>query len=733
MQAIVNILKKDPETMNRFAYEMAGFAIKTLEGLSKARIYIHGKENIPDGAVIFVINHFTRIETLFLPYHIYNLTNNVPVWSLADYSLFKGSFGDLLDKLGAVSTRNPDRDLLVVKTLLTGEASWIIFPEGMMVKDKKIIEKGKFMLSYAGGKHPPHTGAATLALRTEFYRQRLKKMADIMPDEAKRTADMFGIDAIESVFERKTHIVPVNATYYPIRGYENALNRIAEYIIEKIPDRITEEIMTEGTMLLAGVDIDIRFGDAIDVGEYTKNYFIKRDIGQRKAINFDDQIPSKRFMKNAALSIMQRYMNSIYSMTTVNHDHLFASILMKMPFREMEEDDLKRRVFLVSTLDLKNAGCFIHKSLMDDQVSLLTDDRYNKFGDFMDVAERKGIVARKNGHIVKDALRIAFPFDFHRVRIENPVAVMANELEPLAGLQKRIRLISFQPGFRIKQRVSEYLIDRALREFEEDYKKFLIAGESKKTEVGMPYILKGKSAELGVLLVHGYMAAPLEMRELAEHLSRMGLWVYVPRVRGHGTSPEDLAGRKYEEWIKSVEDGYACLSAVCGRVAAGGFSNGAGLALELASRIKKISGVFAICPPLKLKDFSSRLVPAVDAWNRLMGKFGKDGAKKEFVQNKPENPHINYSRNPVSGVRELERFMDSVEPKLSSVKAPALVIQAHDDPVVSPKGSRKVYEHIGSVNKSYLVFNFNRHVIITGEGAHLVHKAVGDFVVSLKS
>ena len=44
--------------MNPFAYKLAGFAIKTLSNLSKAKIYIHGKENIPDGSIIFVINHF---------------------------------------------------------------------------------------------------------------------------------------------------------------------------------------------------------------------------------------------------------------------------------------------------------------------------------------------------------------------------------------------------------------------------------------------------------------------------------------------------------------------------------------------------------------------------------------------------------------------------------------------------------------------------------------------------
>ena len=96
--------------MNPFAYRTTGLAIKVLSRLSRASMSIHGQDNLPDGSIIFVVNHFTRIETLFLPYHIYQITHRKPVWSLADYSLFVGPLGIFLDKVGAVSTKNPDRD-----------------------------------------------------------------------------------------------------------------------------------------------------------------------------------------------------------------------------------------------------------------------------------------------------------------------------------------------------------------------------------------------------------------------------------------------------------------------------------------------------------------------------------------------------------------------------------------------------------------------------------------------
>jgi esterase/lipase len=228
------------------------------------------------------------------------------------------------------------------------------------------------------------------------------------------------------------------------------------------------------------------------------------------------------------------------------------------------------------------------------------------------------------------------------------------------------------------------------------------------------------------------MAAPLEVKELARYLGRLGFWVYVPRLKGHGTSPEDLTTRTYQEWQRSVDQGYAIISSLCRRVVAGGFSTGAGLALNLAARVKPIIGVFAVSAPMRLKDFSSRFAPAVDMWNRFMERARQVGAKKEFVENKPENPHINYMRNPISGVVELERLMDDLEPKLPDLMVPSLVVQSKKDPVVDPKGSRHVFDLIGSEDKEYVLFNFNRHGILLGDGSQRVHKTIGTFLERLK-
>ncbi|MCG6879315.1 MAG: alpha/beta fold hydrolase [Deltaproteobacteria bacterium] len=714
--------------MNKFAYLTTILAVKELAQLSKLNIRIHGEKNIPHGSIIFVANHFTRIETLFLPRQIYQRVG-IPIWSLADYGLFKGPLVDIFDKLGVISTRDPHRDHLIVKTLLTGEAAWVVYPEGRMVKSKKIIDKGRYMISYGGDKRPPHTGAATLALRTEFYRQRLKALEIAAPAEAKRLMASFQLATFDGVIKRRTYIVPINITYYPLRVHENRVSRLFEKALGNLSERGIEEIMAESTMLLSGVDVDIRFGRAIEMGRLLQKPFILKDIASTRRIDFDDPIPARKPMRKIALHVMFEYMSAIYRMTTVNHDHLFASMLRAIPQRKINEKHFRQKIFLAATQNLDKAKVYRHEDLEKDQVHLLTDDRYGQYRSFLSLALEKNVIRETKGDLIKDPSKFKHVFDFHRIRFENPIKVMANEVEPLSKLQRNIRLIAWCPPFLVGHHIVKVLMNRAVRRFKQAYRAFYRKGESKGMEVGMPYLIGNhRFRRTGILLVHGYMAAPPEVRELAEYLGRRGFLVYAPRVSGHGTSPDDLVTRTRLDWMKSVDEGYAIAGSLCKEVVVGGFSTGAGLALDLATRVKGITAVFAVAPPLRLQDFSVRFLPAIGAWNRSMELIKMESAKMVFIKNSPENPHINYFRNPVNGVRELGFLMASLERKLHQISIPALVIQADGDPIVNPKGSRRIFEQISSRDKEYLLFNFSRHGILLGKGAEKVHRAIGDFV-----
>ena len=169
-------------------------------------------------------------------------------------------------------------------------------------------------------------------------------MQKSLSSEFKRLRDLFQIKSIDSISEKGTCIVPVNITYYPIRARENILSNLADYLVEDIPKPLIEEIMTEGSMLLSGVDVDIRFGKAIEIKPYLSAAAVHQDISTKTEINFDDPIPSKKRMRRISLAIIQRYKSAIYSMTTVNHDLLFASLLRSTPYKKHDSYDLRQEV-----------------------------------------------------------------------------------------------------------------------------------------------------------------------------------------------------------------------------------------------------------------------------------------------------------------------------------------------------------------------------------------------------
>jgi len=140
--------------------------------------------------------------------------------------------------------------------------------------------------------------------------------------------------------------------------------------------------------------------------------------------------------------------------------------------------------------------------------------------------------------------------------------------------------------------------------------------------------------------------------------------------------------------------------------------------------------VFLINPAMRLRKRTARFAPAVALWHNLADKLIKDEGRHYFVSNRPENPHINYVRNPISGVRELIELIDVVSERLSTITMPVLIIQSSDDPVVHPEGSKRLHHKLGSSNKELAIFPYDRHGIIRGEGSDLVFARVLGFLDS---
>ncbi len=709
-------------------------AAKLLEGIfnaSGADIRIHNRDNIPDQSALYVINHFTRIETTFLPYILYKHTGKLAL-SLADHSFFGGTFGKIMEKLGGVSTKDPERNKILIRALLKGDMSVIIFPEGQMLKDKKLIEKGKYMVYNTGIRRPPHTGAARLALQTQFYREKIRLL-----HENNKTEDITELlkffdlkkEDLNDILKNSTIIIPANVTYFPIRAKNNAINKLAGKFLKKIPERLEEELQVEGTMLVEGVSIDINFGKPILVKDYiNKSKNAVKMISASRLFTDFKELNSALPLRKISVDLMHKYMDSIYEMTTINHDHIFSYILIMSPRNKIRETVFKNKVFLAIEEIKKRKPLYCNPLMMKNQFHMLTDDEYKIYDSFIDAAKSDQLIEIKDGYIIKNKKRFNKQYKFHTIRKDNIVEVIKNEIEPLKGILKTMRKIMLRPPFLDRRRIRKMFIELDNNMFKQDYKKYAIPEESKPMNIGRPFMLK-RSKKRGVILIHGYLAAPEEIRILADFLAGNGYTVYGARLRGHGTSPEDLAKREWIDWYHSVNRAYIIMENSVKEFAIIGFSTGAGLALLQASnKGNKFKCVVSINAPLHLQNITSHFTSAVAAWNKLLKKINLEKGKFEYVTNTPENPHINYFRNPLSGVNELGKLMNIVEDNLNKIEIPALIIQGSNDPVVNPVSGPEIFDKIGTEEKELHRIYSNRHGIVRGDEAEKVSQVILNFL-----
>ncbi|MGA1794397.1 MAG: alpha/beta fold hydrolase [bacterium] len=718
--------------INRVTLSVSRLGVRALERFFKASVHIHGAGKIPDGVIIFVANHFTRLETLILVYELSMLTKKT-VMSLAHHTFYNGALGSYLENVGAISTRDPNRNRIIIRSLLKGENPWLFFPEGAMIKDKKIVTGGKFCVySYTGGRRAPHTGAAVLALCTEIYRRRLYSLQKNDPAMLRQQLEVLDLKSMDEVTHREIFIVPVNVTYYPIRPAENAITRFASYITREIPERLRDELLTEGAMLLAGVNVDICIGNPLAIKNLLDKKGFGREIVSPQPMALNGTLPSRSLVCRIAATVMMNAMASVYRMTSVNYDHLIAYILRYYPGRRLTLFDLAERLYLAVGAVSKDASIRFQPSFSQNEVVQICDSYKEKLTEFLSVAEKSGVVALEGETIYKKKSTKSAPFNFHTIRIENMYQVILNEVEYLRTLTRKLQCIAWYPRWFIRRLLRKRLLTSAQAEFITDYTTYYIDQETKPMNIGAPIFLRHRRAKAGVLLVHGYLAAPEEVRPLGEDLYRHGYTVYAPRLRGHGTSPEDLAQRRWEEWLESVEQGYLVLSNCCEKVVLAGFSAGAALALLAASRnlYDNVKAVCVINPAMRLRKRMARIAPAVMLWHNLADKLVNEESRYYFVPNRPENPHINYLRNPISGVRELIELIDVVSERLDAITIPTLIIQASDDPVVHPEGSRQLHQKLGSSDKELFIFPHDRHGIIRGEGSDLVFDRVVTFLDS---
>ena len=677
-----------------------GYVLSLLEKILNANIEVKGIENIPkNNPIMFVANHFTRIEAMLVPYTLYNLTNK-KVGVIADDSLFKSYFGNFLKNLGAMKKSEINRNEHIIGDLITSCKNWMIFPEGIMVKAKDITKIDNiFCVKIDETCQRVYTGAAVFALSSEFFREKYFERKLENYDEF---SEKYFINDCSEITPNETMIVPINISYSKLRNGRNFLVDMAEKLLEDIGDSFKEEIEIEGNLILNS-KIIIRILEPISTKKLLEPLYSK-GLLQEEILN------SLRY------DVTHDFMNKIYESLTISFDHIFTLILFLFPKEEIELEYFKRLIYIVFS-KIKEKNLPYDESINKDLIYLISYEKFEAFDDILKVAIKDNILQIHEIHCDRYLINkevLANSFTHHTIRLKNILRVILNEILAQDDIVNMVKDLLLKKEFENNIELAEILKCEEKEEFENSYEKFENNKDIKAKDIGTTNYFENINSNSCVIVVHGFSSAPKEMQNLALFLNENNFNVITPRLSGHGTVPEDLKTKTWQDWYKSVSRSITIASLQYKKVYIVGFSTGGLLALlSTKKQYKEFVSLVCINAALHLNDLRIKtLLPAISFWNDIVKVFNENKYAKEYIDNFPENPQINYNKHYVSSIEQLSLLMDKIKKNLHKIKKPILIIQGKDDPVVNPSSAHEIYEKIESRFKKLKMINSSKHVIV---------------------
>ena len=737
----------DPDadfTISEQACDWTVRAMSTLRRRLSINIKMHRRKGQLQNGQIFLFNHFARFETFITNYFIFQETGSY-CRSVATHELFANdnAFGRYLQSLGAVP--NNYRRLLpfLAEEILKGRKV-VFFPEGGLVKDRRVMDAdGQFSVysrtSMTRRKH--HSGAALLALTLDAFKIGILEnhRRDNIP-ELERWAGKLHLNSIDellSAVHQPTMVMPSNITFYPMRVGSNSLQRYAELFSGGLNPQLEEELLIEGNLLFKDSDMDIRVGDGIHSAKSFS--FLERKLlgfAIRGIDNLDEFFPDTcerlswrervvhACIKNHTGSLRDACMSEMYSGVTVNLSHLAAGLVvmhLDNAHDRIARADFHRMLYL-TIKNLQNAAdVHLHRGLANpERHSSIARASAPQLSQFMAEAESLGLIKLdEDNYALLPKLRQEH--DFESVRLQNPIEVYANEIAPIQAVQTALQDAYQRATTLSDQDVARLRFDDELRSLEWDRQTFrrkrhqLLNNQETATEDPSPYLLIPENGGngLGVVLVHGFLASPAELKKMGERIAAAGHPVIGVRLKGHGTSPHDLATRDWKEWLDTVEGGYRIISPFVRRVCLVGFSTGGALSLIMAARHpEKLAGVAVVSTPLKFRNKNLAFVPLLHGASKILDIVPATDNRLAYRVNESEHPHINYRHIPTKGIYELRRAVAAMNATLEDVVCPALIMQGNRDTVVDPYSADMIYRKIGSADKQLQTIDSDRHGIL---------------------
>ena len=234
---------------------------------------------------------------------------------------------------------------------------------------------------------------------------------------------------------------------------------------------------------------------------------------------------------------------------------------------------------------------------------------------------------------------------------------------------------------------------------------------------------RSEGASVAFLLVHGFCAAPDEMKTFGQFLESQGIASFAVQLVGHGTTPEKLKETRWTDWYNSVIEGFMLVKSWNPtHLFVAGLSMGGALSTVLVSEKKGIDGLVLIAPALKIEGLLTKLVPVL--------KYILKGREIDVikVQEPYEIKRTKYPQEPVSDYHELFKLQKRARQSIVNVTIPTIIIQGVNDKTINPINAEIVYNGISSEEKELHMIEDAEHVITCHWTRTQAYSLILDFV-----
>jgi len=239
-----------------------------------------------------------------------------------------------------------------------------------------------------------------------------------------------------------------------------------------------------------------------------------------------------------------------------------------------------------------------------------------------------------------------------------------------------------------------------------------------------PFFFKGKN-DIGVLVSHGFTGTPQSMRYYGEALHRAGYTVAGPLLKGHGTSPANMAKTTATDWIGSLKDALDQLRPVCKLIFITGLSMGGTLTLYMAGKYPDVfAGAIPIngCIQMQAPDMAAMVLDT-------QSPPFLPGVANDIKD--PNSKELAYAQAPLSAFKEAYALNNVTRDLLPRIQCPTLIIHSREDHVINPSNLRAIAGLVGAARVETLWLENSYHVATIDNDKDFIAEEAGRFIRSI--